>query len=271
MEVRKVTKEWEIWDKEEEVAKLEKEVKKLVPEKFHKWIHVFDKKASKQMPTRKLWNHAINTKEEFVLRKRKVYLLLREEREEVYKFISEQLRKGYIRLLKLSQTALVFFVGKKDGKKWMVQDYRYFNEWTVKNYYSLPLILDIVENISTKKIFTKMDLRWGYNNVCIKEEDKWKVVFTTLEGLFKPMVMFFGFTNSLATFQTMMNKILRDLINTGKVASLIDNAIIGTETEEGHNCHGHLDTNNFYFLFFYFSDFTFLFSLFSWKDDEEGT
>jgi len=55
--------------------------------------------------------------------------------------------------------ALVFFVGKKDGKKQMVQDYRYLNEWTIKNNYPLPLILDIVENIGTKRVFTKMDLR----------------------------------------------------------------------------------------------------------------
>jgi len=63
------------------------------------------------MPTRKLWDHAIDVKEGFVPRKGKMYLLSREEREEVYKFISEQLRKGYIRSLKLSQIALVFFVG----------------------------------------------------------------------------------------------------------------------------------------------------------------
>jgi len=80
------------------------------------------------MPTRKLWDHAIDTKERFVLRKAKVYLLSREEWEEVYKFIAEQLRKGYIRSSKLSQTAPVFFVGKKDGKKQIVQDYRYLNE-----------------------------------------------------------------------------------------------------------------------------------------------
>ena len=208
MEVRKVTKEWEIWDKEEEVAKLEKEVKKLVPEKFHKWIHVFDKKASKQMPTRKLWNHAINTKEEFVLRKRKVYLLLREEREEVYKFISEQLRKGYIRPLKLPQMALMFFARKKNGKKRMVQNYRYLNEWTIKNNYPLLLISDIVENIGTKKVFTKMDLQWGYNNVRIKKRNEWKAVFTTPEGSFELTVMFFGLMNSLAMFQTMINEIL---------------------------------------------------------------
>jgi len=104
-------------------------------------------------------------KERFVLRKGKVYPLLREERKEMCKFISEQLRKGYIRSLKSPQMAPVFFAGKKNGKKWMVQDYQYLNEWTVKNNYPLPLISDIVENISTKKVFTKMDLRWDYNNV----------------------------------------------------------------------------------------------------------
>jgi len=72
------------------------------------------------MPTRKLWDHTINMKKGFVPRKRKVYLLLREERGKVHEFISEQLRKRYIRLLKLPQTILVFFAGKK---KWMVQDY----------------------------------------------------------------------------------------------------------------------------------------------------
>jgi len=68
--------------------------------------------------------------------------------------------------------ALVFFVGKKDGKKRIVQDYRYLNEWMVKNNYPLPLILDIVENIKTKKILTKLDLRWEYNNIRIKKGDK---------------------------------------------------------------------------------------------------
>ena len=73
-----------------------------------------------RMPTRKIWDHAIDVKEGFVLRKGKMYPLSREEREEVREFVKEQLRKGYIRLSKLLQTVPVFFVGKKDGKKWMV-------------------------------------------------------------------------------------------------------------------------------------------------------
>ena len=144
------------------------------------------------MPTRKVWDHAIDLKEEFRPRKGKIYLLSREEREEVREFVKEQLRKGYISLSKSPQTASVFFVGKKDGKKRMVQDYRYLNEWTVKNNYSLPLILDILENIGTKKVFTKIDLRWSYNNVRIKEGDEWKAAFMTSEGSFELMVMFFG-------------------------------------------------------------------------------
>jgi len=105
----------------------------------------------------------------------------------------------------------------------------------VKNNYPLPLILDVLENIRTKKVFMKMDLRWGYNNVRIKEGNKWKAAFMMLEGLFKLTVMFFGLTNSPATFQAMMNKLLRDLINTGKVAAFIDNVIIGTEMEKEHD------------------------------------
>jgi len=68
------------------------------------------------------------------------------------------LREEYVRPSKSSQIALVFFVGKKDSKKRMVQDYRYLNEWTIKNNYFLPLISDIVENIDTKKVFTKLNL-----------------------------------------------------------------------------------------------------------------
>jgi len=206
-----------------------------VPEKFHRWIKVFEKKQLERMPMRKIWDHMIEVKKVFIPRKEKVYPLSREERKEVREFIREQLWKGYIWPSKSPQTEPVFFVGKKDGKKWMVQDYQYLNEWTIKNNYLLPLILDVLENIGMKKVFTKIDLRWGYNNMRIKEGDEWKAAFMTLKGSFEPTVMFFGLTNSLATFQAIMNELLRDLINTGKVTAFIDDVIVGMETEEGHD------------------------------------
>ena len=110
------------------------------------------------MLTKKVQDYAIEVKKGFVLRKRKVYPLSREKRGEVYKFIEEQLRKRYIRPSKLPQMAFIFFVGKKNIKKCIVQYYWYLNEWVIKNNYPLPLILDIVENIGIKKVFTKLDL-----------------------------------------------------------------------------------------------------------------
>ena len=109
MEVKKVAEEWEIWDEEEEAAKSEAEAKKMVLEKYHQWIKVFGKKQSERMLTRKVWNHAIDVKEGFVLRKGKVYPLSREEREEAREFIKEQLRKEYIQPSKSPQTAPVSF------------------------------------------------------------------------------------------------------------------------------------------------------------------
>ena len=69
----------------------------------------------------------------------------------------------------------------------------------------------------------------------IKEEDEWKAAFSMPEGLFEPMVMFFGLTNSPTMFQAMMNDLLRDLVVEEKVAVFIDDVIIVTETEEGHD------------------------------------
>jgi len=129
----------------------------------------------------------------------------------------------------------VFFIGKKNRGKHMVMDYCKLDRRIVKNNYPLPLIMELVDNIGSKCVFTKMDLRWGYNNIRVKERDEWKVAFTTHVGSFEPVVMFFRMTNSPATFQAMINEILRDMINEGKVVAFMDDVLVGTETEEGHD------------------------------------
>jgi len=157
---------WMIEEKFDKKIKLDREkVKKMVPQKFHRWLKVFGKVELERMLIRKPWDHAINLKEDFVPRKGRTYLMSRQEKEEVREFVEEQLRKGYIRPSKSPQTSPVFFVGKKNRKKRMVQDYQYLNKGTVKNNYPLSLISDLIDTIGTKKVFTKMDLRWGYNNV----------------------------------------------------------------------------------------------------------
>ena len=93
-----------------------------------------------------------------------------------------------------------------------VQDYQKINAITIRNQYPLPLIVDLIRDLSNAHIYTKLDVRWGYNNVRIREGDEKKAAFKTRYGLFKPTVMYFGLTNSPATFQTMMNYIYWDVI-----------------------------------------------------------
>jgi len=86
--------------------------------------------------------------------------------------VNDQLRKGYIRLSKSPQILPVFFVSKKDGTKRIVMDYHNLNKQTVKNNYPLPLIIDLIDNMGSKRVFTKMDLQWGFNNIRIKKGDE---------------------------------------------------------------------------------------------------
>jgi len=109
------------------------------------------------------------------------------------------------------------------------------NKGAIKDNYLISLILDLIDTMGIQKVFTKMDLRWGYNNVRIKEGDEWKAVFTTHLGVYEPTVMFFGLTNLPAAFQAIMNNILRDMINTGDIAAFIDSVLVETKNEKGHD------------------------------------
>jgi len=130
--------------------------------------------------------------------------------------------------------SLVFFIKKKDSTLQLVQDYRALNTMTVKNIYPLPLISELINKLRGAKYFTKLDVRWGFNNAWMKEGDEWKAAFQTNRGLFEPLVMFFRLCNSPATFQTMMDDIFDDLIMEGVVVVYLDDILIFTETLEEH-------------------------------------
>ena len=112
----------------------------------------------------------------------------------------------------------------------MVQDYRYLNEHMVKNNYPLPLIAQLVDKLQGTKMFTKMDLRWGYNNICIKEGDEWKAAFICHHGIFEPLVMFFELCNSPSMFQMMINEIFADMEDV--VVVYIDDIMVFTKMND---------------------------------------
>jgi len=180
------------------------------------------------------WDHAIELIPGAEPKSSKVYPLSPLEQTELDTFLEENLRTGRIRPSKSPIAAPVFFIKKKDGSLWLVQDYRVLNAVTVKNRYPLPLISKLVSQLRGAKYFTKLDVRWSFNNVRIKPGDEWKAAFCTNRGLFEPLMMFFGMTNNLATFQTMMNDIFRTLIAEGVMVVYLDDILIFTETEEEH-------------------------------------
>ncbi len=104
----------------------------------------------------------------------------------------------------------------------------------IKNWYPLPLISELIDKLRGAKYFTKFDVRWGYNNVRIRKGDEEKAAFHTNRGLYEPTVMFFGLTNSPATFQWMMNDIFHDLITEGKVTIYLDDILIFTKDKAEH-------------------------------------
>ena len=128
----------------------------------------------------------------------------------------------------------MFFVKKKEGSLHLVQDYQKLNEITVKNSYPLLLVSDMLTRLHDAEWFTTLDLCWGFNNVHLKEGDKWKAAFSTNQGLFEPLVMFFGLCNSPTTFQTMMNDILCPFIDHNEAICYMDDILIYSSSLVDH-------------------------------------
>ena len=178
-----------------------------IPTHLREFSAVFSKEFFDVLPDPKPWDHAIELIPGGAPSGCKVYPLSPSKQKELDAFLKENLETGRIRPSKSPMASPVFFIKKKDGALRLVQDYRALNAITVKNKYLLLLISELIEKLRGARYFTKLDVRWGFNNVRMKEGDEWKAAFRTNRGLFEPLVMFFGLTNSPATFQTMMNDI----------------------------------------------------------------
>ena len=200
-----------------------------IPAEYQWHSHIFSEEAAWHFPKSRIWDHTIELKPNAPSTiPGKVYQLTQNEQKVLLEFIIKQQTKGYI-CPSESPYATPFFIKKKDGKLQPVQDYQCLNEWTIKNHYPIPLISKLIARIQGTELFTSVDLWQGYNNMHIKKGDKWKAAFITNKGLFKPTVMFFGLTNSPATFQTMMNAIFTKEIAEGWLTVYMDDTLIATK------------------------------------------
>ena len=158
---------------------------------------IFKKQGFDSLPEWHPWDHAIELTPGLKPVNCKVYSLNLDEQKALDEFLEENLKSGQICPSNSPMVSPFFFVKKKDGALWPVQDYWKLNEMTIKNHYPLPLIQELIDKLKLSEVFSKMDIRWGYNNIRIKEGDEWKAAFRMNKGLFKPTVMFFGLTNDM--------------------------------------------------------------------------
>ena len=199
---------------------------------YHQYWEVFSEQASYWFPLEREEDHAIVLKEGAPDKiDCKIYWQTAKELEATRQFITDSLAKGYITDSKSPYMSALFYRKKKDGKLRPIMDYRILNKWTIRDNYPLPLITNIIECLQGKTLFSKFDIWWGYNNIQIKKEDRWKATFKTPFGLYEPTVMYFGLTNSPATFCCAMQKMLRNWLNKypDETGNYIDNMVVATK------------------------------------------
>nr|GFC15426.1 putative reverse transcriptase domain-containing protein [Tanacetum cinerariifolium] len=134
------------------------------------------------------------------------YMLAPSEMKELADQLQELTDKGFIRPSSSPWGASVLFVKKKDGSFRMCIDYRELNKLTVKNYYPLPRIDDLFDQLQGSSDYSKIDLRSGYHQLRVREEDILKTAFKTRYGHYEFQVMPFGLTNAPAVFMDLMNR-----------------------------------------------------------------
>ncbi|CCM07119.1 uncharacterized protein FIBRA_09453 [Fibroporia radiculosa] len=194
-----------------------------IPEYLEKFLSVFNKTTVERLPERKPWDHAINLEAGFKPQRGKVHLLSPAKLKELDTFIEENLRKGYIHPSKSPMASPFFFINKKSGDLQPCQDYWKLNDTTIKNAYPIPRVEDLLDRIASGKptIFTKLNLRAGYNNIRIKEGDGWKGAFIMPRG----------------HLSSMMDGIFADLLPEGWLVIYIDNILIySTNYSEHRQC-----------------------------------
>ncbi|KAF8830708.1 hypothetical protein HHX47_DHR2000968 [Lentinula edodes] len=223
-------------DKEESKRQETEELKKSIPVQYQDYLDVFSPGEARTLPPHRPYDIKIETEGDAIPPIGKLYNMSEKELKSLKEYIDEMLGKGFIRSSSSPAGAPVLFAKKKDGTLRLCVDYRALNKITKKNRYPLPLIGTLVDQLRKAKIFTKIDLRAGYNNVRVAQGHEWKTAFRTRYGSFEYLVMPFGLTNAPSAFQFFMNEIFHNMVDVCVVIYL-DDILIYSDDEVSHVEH----------------------------------
>ena len=202
-----------------------------IPSEYSDFADVFSGKNADKLPPRRSYDHSIETELGTTPPYGPIYKQSEAELRVIKAFIDEYLAKGFIRPSQSPAGAPIVFAKKKDGSLRLCVNYRGLNKITKKNRYPLPRIDELLDRLSRATIFSKIDLKSGYNLVRIADGDEWKTAFRSRYGSYEFLVMHFGLTNAPATFQNFMNDTFYDLLDRF-VAAYLDDLIIYTESTD---------------------------------------
>ncbi|KAL0932741.1 reverse transcriptase domain protein [Colletotrichum truncatum] len=201
-------------------------------------LKLFAEELETGLPEHSNYDHEIPLKEGKEPKLEAIYGLNQKEMEALDAYLKENLQKGYIRPSTSPAGYPILFVPKKNGKLRLCVDYRKLNDITIKNCYPLPLISELRDLLHGAQWFTALDLKGAYNLIRMKSSKEWKTAFRTRRGHYEYLVMPFGLTNAPATFQTMINHVLREFLDVFVVVYL-DDILIFSKTLEDHKKHVH--------------------------------
>ncbi|QRW21043.1 Transposon Tf2-1 polyprotein [Rhizoctonia solani] len=209
-----------------------RKIRSSLPEPYWDFASVFDPVKVDTLPPRRPYNMKIDLEDGKTPPFGPIYLLTQDKRAALADYIDKNLAKGFICRSTSSAASPILFVKRKSGKLCLCVNYQGLNAITKRNRYPLPLISDLLNRVNGCKIFSKINLKNAFNLIRIAAGDEWKTAFCTNLGLFEYLVMPFGLTNAPATFQALIQDVLRDLLDITCVVYLDDILIFSCSKSE---------------------------------------